>query len=216
MGTQTLGVRVPLESELFRKNISAQNCPVNNWPIDDDNLASEDIPLEVAGSVEIESESDDDDEDETLVTQLAKRKRSSRTELKWKKITPCSNITRTEGAKERKAEVVERFSNQNPVQIFETIFDDSVLELILSQTMLFAQQKNDHKFTISKDELKMFFGILYLSGYNTLARERLHWSLDEDIGVKCVSSCMPRNRFQEIKKYLHFADNSSIDQSDRM
>lgn len=27
---------------------------------------------------------------------------------------------------------------------------------------------------------------------------------------------MSRNRFQEIKKYIHFADNSSIDKSDRM
>ena len=62
----------------------------------------------------------------------------------------------------------------------------------------------------------MFFGILYLSGYNSLARERLYWSLDEDAGVKCVSSCMSRNRLHGIKKYLHFAYNSSIDQSDRM
>ena len=61
-------------------------------------------------------------------------------------MTPCSNITRTEGANERKTEVIEKFSNQNPLQIFESIFDDSVFDLILSQTMLFAQQKNDHKF----------------------------------------------------------------------
>ena len=54
--------------------------------LDDDNLASEDIPLEVAGSVEIEYESDDDDdEEETLVSSLANRKLSSQIELKWKK-----------------------------------------------------------------------------------------------------------------------------------
>ena len=82
--------------------------------------------------------------------------------------------------------------------------------------MLFARQKNYHKFTISKEELKMFFDILYLSGYDSLAGERLYCSLDEDVGVKCVSSFMPRNKFQEIKKYLHFPDNSSIDQSVRM
>ena len=50
-----------------------------------------------------------------------------------KKMTPCCNINKTEGAKERKAEVVQTFSNQNPAQIFERIFDDSVLEPILSQ-----------------------------------------------------------------------------------
>lgn len=80
----------------------------------------------------------------------------------------------TLGAEKRRVEVVGIFSNENPVEIFESIFDDSVLELILSQTELFARQKNDHKFTISSDELKMFFGILYLSGYNCLVRERLY------------------------------------------
>ena len=78
--------------------------------------------------------------------------------IEVEKITPCSNITRTEGVKEQKAEVVETVSNKNPVQTFESIFGDSVLELILSQTMLFVQQKNYHKFTISKDELKLFIG----------------------------------------------------------
>ena len=53
----------------------------------------------------------------------------------------------------------------------------------------------------------MFLGILFLSGYNCLARERLYWSLGEDVGVKCVFLCMSRNRFQEIKKSIHFADN---------
>ena len=113
--------------------------------LDDDNLVSENVPLEFVGSVEIEYEGDDDDdEEESLVRPLAKRKRPSQTELKWEKMTPCSNITGTEGAKERKAEVVEPFSNQS-------IFDDSVLELILSQTLLFAQQK----MAISPRYLKM-------------------------------------------------------------
>ena len=172
--------------------------------LDDDNLASGEIPSEVPGPVEVEYESDDE---APLASPLAKRKRSANTALKWKKVTPCCNIFSTAGAEERKAKVIDTFADQNPVQIFESIFDKSVLELIFSQTRLYALQKNDHKFTVSSNVLQMFIGILFLSGYNCLARERLYWSLDEDVGVKCVSLCMSRNRFQKIKKYVHFADN---------
>ena len=127
-------------------------------------------------------------------------------------------MSSTAGAEERKAEVVDTFADQNSLQIFESIFDDSVLELILSQTRLHAQQKNDHMVTISSNELQMFLGFLFLSGYNCLARKRLYWPLDEDVSIKCVSLCtgMPQNRFQEIKKHIHFADNSSIGNSDLM
>ena len=126
----------------------------------------------------------------------------------------CCETVSTIGANERGSEVIVKVSGKNPVQIFEGIFDDSVLELVMSQTILFAQQKNNHGFTISRDELKMFLGILALSGYHSLAREKLYWSLDEDLAVNCVSSCMSRNRFQEIRKFIHFPDNSSIDKTD--
>ena len=49
--------------------------------LDDDIISGEDVPLEIPGSVEIEYENDDEEE-ESLVRPLAKRKRSSPTELK--------------------------------------------------------------------------------------------------------------------------------------
>jgi hypothetical protein len=64
--------------------------------------------------------------------------------------------------------------------------------------------------------LKIFIGILFLSGYHRLPRERLYWSLDEDVKVKLVSNAMSRNRFEEIKRYLHLADNTKLDKRDKM
>ena len=61
----------------------------------------------------------------------------------------------------------------------------------------------------------MSFGIFFLSGYHSLSREKLYWSLDEDLSVSCVSTCMSRNKFQEIKNYIHFAENYSVDQNVR-
>ncbi|KAB0804464.1 hypothetical protein PPYR_01434 [Photinus pyralis] len=60
--------------------------------------------------------------------------------------------------------------------------------------------------------MKLFVGILLLTGYH-----RLHyWSLDCDLNVSIVANAMSRNRFLEIKKYIHLADNDHFDKNDKM
>jgi hypothetical protein len=65
-------------------------------------------------------------------------------------------------------------------------------------------------------DIKIFIGILLLTGYHKLPREKQLWSLDEDLHVRFVSNAMSRNRFQEIKRYINLADNNNLDKSDKM
>ena len=58
--------------------------------------------------------------------------------------------------------------------------------------------------------------VLIFSGYHTLPRERMYWCRDEDLDVSFVSSRMSRNRFKDLKRYLHLADNDHIDRSDKL
>jgi len=44
-------------------------------------------------------------------------------------------------------------------------------------------------------------------------RERDYWSTSDDLGCAIVPKVMSRNRFQEIKKITHFADNSNLAES---
>ncbi|XP_055911228.1 piggyBac transposable element-derived protein 3-like [Eupeodes corollae] len=74
-------------------------------------------------------------------------------------------------------------------------------------------EKNNHEFQITVDDLKLCFGILLLTGYHSLPRERLYWSLDEDLHVPSVSKVMSKNRFVDIKKCLHFCDNDTASRS---
>lgn len=105
----------------------------------------------------------------------------------------------------------------SPRQIFEKFLSDEIITYICDQTIIYARQKNNHSFTIDRQEMQTFIAILYLTGYNRLPRERLYWSLDEDLGVACVYNAMSRDRYLEIKKYVHLADNSMIGKSkDRM
>lgn len=107
-------------------------------------------------------------------------------------------------------------NGKTSIEIFETLFDEDVCKLILEQTQLYAMQKNRHDFKMTCEDLKIFVGILLLTGYHSLPRESMYWQMDEDTRTPLVSNNMGRNRFYEIKKNIHFADNDFIDESDKM
>ena len=63
--------------------------------------------------------------------------------------------------------------------------------------------------------MKVFLGILLLSGYNSVTRRRLYWSTELDTHNWLVSNSMRQNRFDEIMKYFHAADNTDIRKEDK-
>jgi len=65
-------------------------------------------------------------------------------------------------------------------------------------------------------ELHMFVGILLFSGYHSLPRKQLYWCRNEDVNVRFVSSHMAMNRFGDIKKYIHLADNDKAVAGDKL
>jgi DNA excision repair protein ERCC-6 len=88
---------------------------------------------------------------------------------------------------------------------------------IRNQTNLYANRdKNDANFKVTIDEINKFIGILLLSGYNMLPSERSYWSKQPDLGVPIVIEAMSRNRFQQIKSYIHLADNLHLQQGNKM
>ena len=70
--------------------------------------------------------------------------------------------------------------NATPLQIFEKIFSDDVIQLIIDETIWHAIiQKNKHDFEVSTTEIKIFLGFLILCGYHQLL-------VKEIIGVKTM------------------------------
>lgn len=188
---------------------------------EEDNLHSNTFPRDIPGRVEIfpnrEEEDWDSSDEETLGA--VKRRRTNFEEPRWRKCEPTYDPTHSTEAKvqARLSNLMTELKNLNPLTIFEKIFDEEVMTMIVKYTQTYAAQKNVHGFKVSVNELKTFFGILLLTVYHSVARERSYWSLDEDLSVPIVSKDMSRNRFQEIKKYLHFCDNLAAEQtSDKM
>ena len=68
----------------------------------------------------------------------------------------------------------------------------------------------------SKDETCTFVAIVFLFGYNARPRPWQHWSHDNDLTCSAFPRSMTRNRFEPIKRFLHFADNDSLPQGDKM
>ena len=71
-------------------------------------------------------------------------------------------------------------------------------------------------FSISKEEMINFIGLIFLSGYNIRKSTRDYWSVDPDIGCSSFRETMSRNRFEEIKCVFHVADNAFLEQDSRM
>ncbi|XP_035222357.1 piggyBac transposable element-derived protein 3-like [Stegodyphus dumicola] len=89
-------------------------------------------------------------------------------------------------------------------------FTDDLVNHIVHQSVSYATQNNRHQYTLSSDCFKKFLGFLLLTGYHSLPQEQMYWSEEEDIDIGIVRKCMSKNRYIEIKRNLHFSDNTNI------
>lgn len=96
-----------------------------------------------------------------------------------------------------------------PIKIFHTVtgFDKLIDEIIVRESVRYAEQ-NGRCFTMSNAEAKAFIGMNFVMGYHCLPTFRSYWSTDPDMGVPYIANVMPINRFEDIRRNLHFNDNS--------
>lgn len=100
-------------------------------------------------------------------------------------------------------------SVMTPFEYFNMFFDDNIIENIVSQSNLYAVQKNpDRPLNTNKNEMLAFLGMLLLSGIIRVPSYRMYWA--NATRVSSVAEVMPRNRFEQIKWNLHFNDNSQM------
>ena len=58
-----------------------------------------------------------------------------------------------------------------------------------------------------------FVGLIFISGYNIKLSEKDYWTIDPDFCCNAFPDTMIRNRFFELKSFLHAADNHSLSDS---
>lgn len=108
-----------------------------------------------------------------------------------------------------------QYKDLNEVEIFEQLFDSEILKLLCDESKNYALFKNEADPRISEDDIKCFLGILILSGYDVKPGKRYYWDSEDDMANFLVKSAMRRDRFFEIAKYIHCANNNDIDMTDK-
>lgn len=108
------------------------------------------------------------------------------------------------------------YKDLSAVELFEKFFDDELLDYLVEETTKYSQFKNFPDPKISVDEMRCFFGILILSGYNHLPSQRHFWDSGNDMRNNLVCRAMRRDRFLQIKRFLHCEDNAKFDANNKM
>ena len=106
-----------------------------------------------------------------------------------------------------------KYRDFSPAELFELFFDDELFELVVQQSILYAHSKGETNFFVTKNEIKVFLGILMVSGLCPAPSRRLYWKIDSVCQNNFASNAMRRNRFEKIMQYFHFADNPTLNES---
>ena len=103
--------------------------------------------------------------------------------------------------------------SSDPRELFSLFFDDEVIDLIVRQTNVYAQQclvNTTTTWSTTSDEIRAYIGFYILMGTNRLPEIRDYWAKDEKLHYSPVASRISRTQFEDINRYLHFADNTQL------
>lgn len=101
-------------------------------------------------------------------------------------------------------------------ELFERFFDEQLMQLILDASNNYASILEHTNPNITVDELRVFIGIMLISGYNVVSDRDDYWSTKSDMHNTMISSAMSRNRFKQICRFIHFSKESDCDPHDKM
>ncbi|XP_048012275.1 piggyBac transposable element-derived protein 4-like isoform X2 [Megalobrama amblycephala] len=111
--------------------------------------------------------------------------------------------------------------SEQPVDFTELFISDVLLQNIVDQTNLYADQYIQAMDDTSKharchawkpvtvSEMKTFMGLLFLTGIIHKPELEMYWCTDDMLATPYFNKVMPRNRFEIIWRFLHFNDNTT-------
>ena len=118
--------------------------------------------------------------------------------------------------------------NTLPIEIFNQFFDDSIMEIIVTETNRYAQQivssrqirrssRMNRWKDITKEEMETFLGIILVTGLIKYPKMEDYWSLDPIYYHPLFHQIgMSYNRFSLILKNWHVANNLEAEEGDRL
>jgi hypothetical protein len=97
-----------------------------------------------------------------------------------------------------------------PIQYFKKYFTENMITHIVQQTNLYASQVGS-SFVTDDNEIEQYLGILIRMGIVHMPRYELYWS--NELRYPPIADVMPRDRFKDLNRFIHFNDNGSAVQN---
>ena len=99
--------------------------------------------------------------------------------------------------------------------MFSNCFSDEILSLIVRDINRFAAQcfaapQRMPTWETNLNEIKAYLGFMIVMGINRLPEIRDYWSVDMKLNNSYISSLITRKCFEEISRYIHFVDNTTL------
>ena len=106
-------------------------------------------------------------------------------------------------------------TSRDPLEMFSHFFSEDILSLIVRETNRFAVEclattNTTATWETNLEEVKAYLGFMKVMGVNRLPEIRDYWSMDTKLNNTFISSRITCKRFEEISRYLHFADNTTL------
>ena len=101
---------------------------------------------------------------------------------------------------------------QTPFDAWKLMLTAELLRDITEQSNLYAAQLPEAAYpAIQESEIFVYIGICLLSGYTKVADKEMYWERSTDSRIEAVANAIRRDRFRQVHRFLHLADNSRID-----
>lgn len=100
--------------------------------------------------------------------------------------------------------------------MFERFFDDEMLQMIAEKSNEYGILQENCNPEITPNELRVFIGIMLVTGYSQVGDTKSYWCKDGDLYNQMIASAMTRDRFTTISKFIHFASPTSMNPKDKM
>jgi len=115
----------------------------------------------------------------------------------------------------------------SPVEFFQIFVTEEIVDLMVNETNKYAEQElskgqlkrqsRKHSWVPTNEvEMKHFLGLLFTMGIVVKKKIADYWSTDPVIATPYVNTVMPRNRFQILLQFWHFANNEDAVEGDRL
>lgn len=97
----------------------------------------------------------------------------------------------------------------SPIQFLFKIFPKELFEKIACQINLYIVQKDPNmSFRVTEIDIQQFVGLVFIMWLVQLPRVTIHWS--GALGTPLVKDTMPVNKFEKIRRFIHFNDNATM------